>query len=139
LELAQRDASGGVFSIWALVSGKQQSPARRAVGARKTFQLLVETLEAQAEAERAAIFEEEAANLFNMFGESGLNQIDLAPIAARLIRVTQIVLIPVALAVSRGRHRKTSLLHPELPVDFIPLPVDCAGRAVRLRFLHSRV
>jgi hypothetical protein len=69
-KFAQRNASGSVVSV----SGKQQSPTRRAVGARKALQLLVETLETQAEAERTAIFEEEAASLCDVFGERGLNQ-----------------------------------------------------------------
>jgi hypothetical protein len=98
-EFAQRNASGGVVCG----SGKQQSPARRAVGARKVFQLLIEALEAQAEAERTAIFEEEAANLFDVLGESCLNQIDLT-----LIVPTQIVF-----AFSRGRHWRTLLLYTE--------------------------
>jgi hypothetical protein len=58
-------------------------------------------LETQAEAERTSIFEEEAASLFDVFGECGLNQIGLAQIA-----VTRIVLNAIAFAVSRGRHRR---------------------------------
>src|ERR1019366_2850486 len=73
LKLAQRDATSGVVRV----SGQQQSPARRPVSARKVFQLLIETLEAQAEAQRTAIFEEKASRLFDVFGERGLKQIDL--------------------------------------------------------------
>ena len=92
---AQCNASGGV----ACVPGKQQSPARRDVGAGKAFQLLIETLEAQAEAERTAIFEKEAASLFDVFGDSGLNQFDLAPIV-----LTRNVLNRIAFAVSGDGH-----------------------------------
>src|SRR6202521_1798481 len=99
-EFAQRNASGGV----ACVSRQQQSPAWRAVGARKTFQLLIETLEAEAEAERTAIFEEDAASLFDVFGERGLNQFDLALIALTRIVLTWIALNKIAFAVSRSRH-----------------------------------
>jgi hypothetical protein len=72
-------------------------------------------LEAQAEAERTAIFEEEAARLFDMFGERGLKQIDPAPIAMALITTTPIVLNKIVFAVSRGRHWRTLLLYPEAP------------------------
>jgi hypothetical protein len=73
LKLAQRDATSGVASA----PGQQQSPARWSVSARKIFQLRIETLEAQAEAKRTAIFEEKASRLFDVFGERGLKQIDL--------------------------------------------------------------
>src|ERR1700674_2087830 len=119
-EFAQRNASGGV----ACVSCKQQSPARRAVGARKGFQLLIETLEAQAEAERTAIFKEEAASLFDVFGERGLNQF-VAPIALTRMVLTWIVPTPtipnkIAFAVSRGRHWRDLQLYSEAPTDFTP-------------------
>jgi hypothetical protein len=89
------------------VSDKQQSPARWAVGAVEAFQLFIETLEAQAEPERIAIFEEEGSSLFDVFGERGLNQFDLAPSALTRIVLTQNVLNRIAFAVSRGRHGRT--------------------------------
>ena len=42
-----------------------------------------------------------------MFWERGLKQIDLAPIAVTQMVLTQIVLNPIAFAVSRGRHWRT--------------------------------
>ena len=134
-KFAQSDASRNVVSV----SGKQQTPGRRGVGARKAFQLLIETLEAQAEAERTAVFEEEVASLFDMFGECGLNQFDLAPIALTRIVLTQTIPNKIAFAVSRSRHWRTLHLHSEAPTDFTPRSVDCAERTGRLRFLHSHV
>jgi hypothetical protein len=64
-------------------------------------------LEAQAEAERTAILEEEAASLFDVFGECGLKQFDLAPIALTRIFLLQIVLNNITFAVSRVRHLST--------------------------------
>ncbi|MGA2358581.1 MAG: hypothetical protein ABSF66_06250 [Terriglobales bacterium] len=97
------------------VSGQQQPPARRTVSAWKASQFLIETLEAQAEAERTAIFEEEASGLFDVFGECDLKQIDLAPIAMAPITTTPIVLNKIAFAGTRGRHWRTSKLYPEAP------------------------
>jgi hypothetical protein len=77
-------------AAWSAYRASNNRPLGGAVSARKVFQLLIETLEAQAEAERTAIFEEEAARFFDVFGERGLKQIDLGSvIAVALITTTQ--------------------------------------------------
>ena len=107
--------------------GQQQSAARWAVGAWKAFQLLIETLEAQAEAKRLAILKEQASGLFDIFGKRSLKQIDLAPIAATAILRNKIVpdkivRNKIVFAVSRTRHTPpilspAQLIAPDAPDD----------------------
>jgi hypothetical protein len=65
---------GGVVRV----QGKQKASSWRAVSAGEIFHLFIETLKAQAEVERAAIFEEEGTNLVDVRGQYCLGQFDLA-------------------------------------------------------------
>jgi hypothetical protein len=77
-------------------------------------------LEAQAETERASIFEEKSMGLFDMFGESGLKQFDLGTVVVGAVAVGAIAgnaiagnamaLKKIALAVRRHRHWRPLLI-----------------------------
>jgi hypothetical protein len=83
-KLAQRNASRGVVCA----TGQQQYAVWRTVTARKVLHFFIETLETQAEAQRAAIFEKESASLFDVFGEYGPDQFDGVPNVLNKIAVT---------------------------------------------------
>ena len=69
----ESDASGG-----SLLAQRQQQPAfRRGVVAGKSREFLIETLEAEAEAERGSVFEEEFADRGDLSWRFSLSQVKI--------------------------------------------------------------
>ena len=67
-------------------------------------QFFIEILEAQAETEQTAVFEEESARLFDVFRGCGLDQIDFIRRSFAQIISNRLVLSRIVFAVSPDRH-----------------------------------